>query len=107
MLLKRIPDRGLGLGLCLPIKRWCCSHTPGHGFDHRLLKGPEAGDEGTAPALQDVTEGRTPARVRFQTDPGQKNNRADIVFLWTHWSRDGILCEGLVKPEGVQGKWNR
>jgi len=42
-----------------------CSHTPGHGFDHRFWKGPETGGEGTAPAFQNMTEGRTRARVRF------------------------------------------
>jgi len=36
------------------------------------------------------------------TYPGQKNNVADIVLLWTHWSRDGIPCEGLVKTEEGQ-----
>jgi len=34
-----------------------------------LLKGPEAGGEGTAPALQNVTEGRTPASVRLHDVP--------------------------------------
>jgi len=88
MLMKRIPDRGLGL--CFLVKRWGCSHTPSHCLDHRLLKGHEAGGEGTAPALQNVTEGRTPAGYGSMTDPGQRHLVADVVLRRTHWSRDGI-----------------
>jgi len=54
MLLKRIPDRGFGL--MFPSQALGLLSTPAHGFDHRLLKGPEAGGEGRAPALQNVTE---------------------------------------------------
>jgi len=100
MLLKRIPDSGLGS--CFLVVRWGCSHTPGHGFDRWLLIGHEARREGTAPALQNVTERKHLPRYGSMTDPGQRHNVAEVVLRWTYWSRDGIPCESLVKPEGGQ-----
>jgi len=36
------------------------------------------------------------------TYPGQRHIVEEVVLLWTHWSRDGILCEGLINTEGAE-----